>query len=304
VKPPPFVYHAPTTVEEAVGVLAEAGDSGAVLAGGQSLVPLLNMRLATPEHLVDINRVGELSYVRTEGGGVRVGALARHAEVERDAAVAGTLPLLPQALAHVAHPVIRNRGTVCGSLAHADPAGELGAVLALAGGTVRLARAGHPPRDVPAGEFFVGPLMSAKRPGELVVSAYFPAPPERTGTAFVEVSRRHGDYALAGVAAAVTATEDGRVAAARAGYVSLGPTPIVLDLTEAVEDKPLATADWAPAGVLAAAAVEPDDDIHAGAAYRRHLAGVLTVRALSAAAVRALETTAAATRAATTEAGP
>lgn len=281
-KPPPFGYHAPATLDEALDALA-AAPSGKVLAGGQSLIPLLNMRLAAPSELVDINRVAELDTVHAGDGGVRVGALARHARVERSAEAAAIQPLLRQALRHVAHPVIRNRGTVVGSLVHADPAGEMPAVLALLGGTVEAASA-RGRRTIPAEAFFLGPLESALEPGELAVSAFFPAAPPRTGTAFAETARRHGDYALAGVAAAVTLDEDLRVAAARAGYLGVGGVPLVLDLTDAAGP----AGDWAAAAAHARERVDPEPDIHAGAAYRRHLAGVLTERALSIAAAEAL----------------
>ncbi len=279
-KPPAFEYHRPESVAEALALLAEIGDDGKVLAGGQSLVPILNMRLAAPVHLVDINRLADLAYVRAEPGGVRVGALARHADVERDAAV----PLLREATACVAHGAIRNRGTTVGSLVHADPAAELPGVLALLGGTVMLAStAGR--REVAAADFFVGPLESATRPDELAVEAWFPAPPPRSGTAWLEVSRRHGDYALCGVGALVTLDPDRRVAAASVVCVAVGPAPITVDLTDAVAGAPVDAADWSQAAALASAAVAPDDDIHATAAYRRHLAGVLTARALRTAAL-------------------
>jgi aerobic carbon-monoxide dehydrogenase medium subunit len=286
VKPPPFQYHRPSTVEEALAVLDHAGHDGKVLAGGQSLVPLLNMRLAAPAHLVDVNRLAELAYVRSDDQAVRVGALARHAEVEHDADAHAAVPLLRQALTDLAHPTIRNRGTVVGSLVHADPAGELPAVLALLGGTMELARAGAR-RTVPAAEFFLGPLESALRPGELATEAVFPRPPAGSGSAWLEVARRHGDYALCGVGVLVTLDGDRRVAAARAACVSVGPTPVLVDLADAVGGRPHDAADWAAAGALAAAAVDPEDDIHATAAYRRHLAGVLTARAGRAAAEHA-----------------
>src|SRR6266545_4362294 len=219
-KPPAFTYHRPATVPDALAVLAEVGGDGKVLAGGQSLVPVLNMRLAAPAHLVDINRLAELAYVRCDADTVRVGALARHATVERDAAAHAALPLLRQATTHVAHPAIRNRGTTVGSLAHADPAAELPAVLTLLGGRVSVARAGEPPRTVPAAEFFVGPLESALRPGELAVEAAFPIPPPHTGTAWLEVSRRRGDYAVCGVGALVTLDDAGRA------RPRTGPAPV------------------------------------------------------------------------------
>jgi len=286
VKPSPFAYSAPTSLADALSVLAEVGADGKVLAGGQSLVPILNMRLAAPAHIVDINRIPDLGFVRVEDGGVRVGALARHADIEGDDAAYGALPLLRQALRLVAHPVIRNRGTTVGSLAHADPSGEMTAVLALTGGSVELARQGSS-RTVFADEFFLAPLESAVEPGELAVSAFFPSPVAMTGTTFVEVARRHGDYAVCGLAAMVTLEQDGTIGQARAAYISVGPTPVVLDLTEAVHGQRAAEADWAAAGQLAQGQVDPEPDIHASADYRRHLVGVLTARALHEAAGRA-----------------
>lgn len=285
-KPSPFDYNAPESLEEALSVLARVGGDGKVLAGGQSLLPILNMRLAAPAHIVDINRVAELAYVRVEPDAVHVGALARHADVERHEAAHGALPLLRQALQLVAHPVIRNRGTTVGSLAHADPSGEMTAVLALTGGSVTAARQGAT-REIAAADFFAGPLESSLEPGELAVSARFPRFPGRTGTAFVEVARRHGDYAVCGLAAAVTLDASGAVESARAAYISMAPTPLVLDLTEAVTGRTPAAADWSAAGEVAGGQVEPEADIHASVDYRRHLARVLTARALAEAAGRA-----------------
>lgn len=285
-KPPPFDYHRPATLGEALDVLAETGPGGKVLAGGQSLIPLLNMRLAAPAHIVDVNRVPGLDGIEAGPSGVRVGALARHAAVERSPEAAAALPLLRQALRLVAHPVIRNRGTVVGSLVHADPAAEMPAVLALLGGSVRLAsRDGE--REVPAAEFFTGPMESALRPGELAVSAFFPALPPRSGTAFHEVARRHGDYAVAGVAAAVTLDEDLRVAAARVACVSVGPVPAVVDVTAACGAGPAVSVGWEAVAGAVRDRVDPEGDIHATADYRRHLTGVLAVRALRDAAFAA-----------------
>ncbi|GLY71975.1 FAD binding domain-containing protein [Actinoallomurus iriomotensis] len=286
-KPPPFDHHAPETLEEALDVLARTGEDAKVLAGGQSLIPLLNMRLAAPAHLVDINRVTALDTLEATAEGVRVGALARHARVERSEEAAGVLPLLRAALRQVAHPVVRNRGTVVGSLAHADPAAELPAVLALCEGTVEAASAGGR-RTIPAAEFFAGPLESSLRPGELATSAFFPAPPARSGTAFAEVARRHGDYAMAGAAALVTLDEDQRVSSAKVAYLSVAATPLVLDLTEPLGPRPPVTCDWAAAAAYARDRLDTDEDIHASADYRRHLAGVLTERTLRAAAQEAL----------------
>ncbi|GAA2204331.1 xanthine dehydrogenase family protein subunit M [Nonomuraea monospora] len=261
-KPPPFTYHAPRDLPAALRTLAGVG--GKVLAGGQSLIPMLNMRLAAPEHVVDINRVAGLDGVEATQAGVTVHALARHADVER----AGVHPLLTRALKLVAHPVIRNRGTVVGSLVHADPAAELPAVLAVLGGSVRVARwdGGVSVREVPAEEFFVGPMESAVGPGELAVSAFFPALEEGAGVAFEEIARRHGDYALAGVCAVVTP------GSARVACIGVGARPVVLDLG--------GNDDWGAAAALVRDATEPEGDIHATAAYRRHLVGVLAERAL------------------------
>jgi aerobic carbon-monoxide dehydrogenase medium subunit len=287
VKPPPFCYHGPTSLTEALDVLAEVGDDGKVLAGGQSLIPILNMRLAAPHDLVDINGVGELDTIRADAAGVRVGALARHARVEHDQEAHAAVPLLRQALQFVAHPVIRNRGTTVGSLVHADPSGEMTAVLALLGGSVEVAsRQGR--RTVMAEDFFIAPLESAVAGGELALSAFFPRPPGRTGTAFAEVARRHGDYAVCGVAAAVSLDDDLRITSARTAYISVGPTPVVIDVTEAVAAAPAGTVDWTAACKLAASRVDPEPDIHATAEYRRHLVMVLAGRALREAASRAL----------------
>ena len=304
VKPPPFTYHRPESVDEALAVLAEVGSEGKVLAGGQSLLPILSMRLAAPGHLVDVNRLGDLAYVRSTPDGVRVGALARHAAVERDDRAAAVQPLLRQALRLVAHPTIRNRGTSVGSLAHADPSGELTALHSLTGGHVTLAStAGR--RDVPAAAFFVGPLESSVRPGELAVEAFFPALPEGTGTAFVEVSRRHGDYAVCGVAAAVTLDGDGTVTAARTAYLTMGPVPVALDATPAAQSvgatglrlpEAVTAGAWRAVAAEVTALLQPDDDIHATADYRAELARVLTARALAEAA-RAASASLSATRA-------
>ncbi len=279
-KPRPLAYTRPASVAEALAALAPTDIDVKVLAGGQSLVPLMSMRLASPDLLVDINRLGELGYVTVAGGRVRVGALARHAEVLASPAAAAQ-PLLAQALRFVAHPAIRNRGTTVGSIVHADPAGEMPAVLALLGGTVRVAGvAGE--RTIPADEFFLGPLESAVLPGELATEAQFPvlAGPG-AGTGFAEISRRRGDYAVCGVAALAWLAADGRIGGAKASYLSVGPTPVVLDLTDAVAGEQPDARSFPAAASLARARLQPGSDIHATKGYRRHLAGVLTERALA-----------------------
>jgi aerobic carbon-monoxide dehydrogenase medium subunit len=288
VKPPAFDYHAPRSVDEAVALLGGFGDEAKVLAGGQSLVPMLNMRLVAPAALVDIGRIAALDHLDVDRTQVRVGAGVRHARLERDAAVAASVPILRQALRWVAHPVIRNRGTVVGSLAHADPAAELPAVLALLDGHVELVSTSGT-RRVAARDYLVGPLESDTRPGELAVAASFPLPPPRTGSAVLELSRRHGDYALAGVAVTLTLDEERRVTRARAAFLGVGGTPVVVELTDALAGQPVDALTVDEALVRGRDAIEPDDDVHATAAYRRHLAGVLLGRALHEAATHAAE---------------
>ena len=280
-KPPPFGYSRPESVAEAVAALGTAAPDGKVLAGGQSLLPLLNMRLATPAYLVDINALTELGFVRIDDGEVVIGALARHAQVLADPATSRAQPLIGQALALVAHPVIRNRGTTLGSIVHADPAGEMTAVLALLGGSVLLAGSSGE-RLVKAEDFFLGPLESDVRPDELATEVRLPVLGRRAGCAFAEVSRRHGDYAVCGVAAVAELDGAGAVGLARAAYLSVAGTPLVLDLTDAGGDP-------AAAGRLAMSRVTPAADIHATAAYRRHLARVLTERAMAGALAHARE---------------
>ncbi|HEX5918989.1 MAG TPA: FAD binding domain-containing protein [Nocardioides sp.] len=273
-KPAPFAYLRPATLEEALAALA--GEQGAkVLAGGQSLVPLLSMRLAAPSMLVDINALPDLGHVRVAEDGVRVGALARHAEVLASAEAAEAQPLLALALSHVAHPTIRNRGTTVGSIVHADAAAEMPMVLRLLEGSVDVASV-RGRRTVPAAELFAGPLESTLAHDEIAVEAFFPGLAPGAGVAFQEISRRHGDYALVGVAAHVE-TDGEAVTRARLGFVSVSDVPVVVDVTDAVRD---------PAGdpaAVALAELDPADDIHATAAYRAHLVRVLAPRVLAAA---------------------
>ncbi|MGH9290814.1 MAG: FAD binding domain-containing protein [Acidimicrobiales bacterium] len=286
-KPPPFAYHRPTSVEEATRLLADLGDEAKVVAGGQSLVPLLNFRLAAPRHLVDVNAIAGLDRLDSADGAVEVGATVRDARLLRERAVAAAHPLLVEATEWIAHPVIRNRGTVCGSLAHADPAAELPAVLALLDGSVEAVawrRGGLTSRRVPAAELFAGPLQTTLDPDELVVAAMFPTLAAGTGWAVEELARRHGDFALAGVVLTVTVDGDGKPTEGRAAYLSCAPTPVVVDIGPALD-----RGDAAANALyeLVAAALDPTEDIHASGEYRRHLAATLTVRALDRALARA-----------------
>lgn len=260
-KPAPFDYRRPATLSEAVEALA--GEPNAkVLAGGQSLVPLLSMRLAAPATLVDINAIPGLDAIEVEDGGVRVGALARHAAVLASADVRRVQPLVPLALAHVAHATIRNRGTTVGSLVHADAAAEMPVVLKLLGGSVEVeGPAGR--RTIAADDLFVGPLESSVGHDDVAVSAFFPALAPGAGVAFDEIARRHGDYALVGAAALV---EGDRV---KVGYLSVSDVPTVVDLTGVPPEE---------MGEVALAHLDPADDIHATADYRAQLVRVLTTR--------------------------
>lgn len=265
-KPAPFAYRRPASLQEALAELA--GEPGAkVLAGGQSLVPLLSMRLTAPAMLVDINGLPGLADITVDASGVRVGALARHAAVLAHDGARRVQPLLAMALAHVAHATIRNRGTTVGSLVHADAAAEMPVVLKLLGGSVDVACVSGQ-RTVGADDLFVGPLETSLHHDEIATSAFFPALPAGAGVAFDEIARRHGDYALCGVAAVVAGES------VRAGYVSVAEVPTVVDLSGV---------PVAEMGEAALAHLDPADDIHATAAYRAQLVRVLTERVVTAA---------------------
>ena len=249
-KPPPFEYHAPGSIDEAVGLLA-AMDDAKVLAGGQSLVPLLNFRLARPAHIVDINRIPNLDRIYERDGGVAVQALVRDAAVEDSELVARICPLLTAAVRLVAHRVIRNRGTVCGSLAHADPASELPAVLLALGGNV-VVRSTRGERTIPAADLFTSLMQTALAPDELLVEAWFPASPNQS--AIAEESRRHGDFALAG---AVRAGD-------RLALFGVAPTPVLADPKNPTQG------------------LQPSGDLEATPEFRLHLVQVLADRVFAA----------------------
>ncbi len=287
-KPPPFDYAAPETLDEALALLAEHGYDAKLLAGGQSLVPLLNFRLASPAMLVDLNRIGGLGEVAADGdGGLRLGAMVRHRRLERDPEVARRAPLLALTAPFIAHPQIRNRGTVGGSLAHADPAAELPAVAVALDARFRLVRAGGE-RWVAARDFFVGLLATDLAADEILVEVALPPTPPRTGWSFQEVARRHGDFAQVGVAARVTLDGAGAVDSARLVYLSVGDVPVVAERAAAALAGALPSAEAiAAAAEIAGGEVDPTGDIHATADYKRHLARVLARRALGEAAERA-----------------
>jgi carbon-monoxide dehydrogenase medium subunit len=279
VKPAPFAFVRPQGLQQALEALA--ADPGAkVLAGGQSLVPLLSMRLASPSTLVDINALPDLDHVHADDDGVHVGALARHTDVLASPDVRRVQPLVSLALEHVAHATIRNRGTTVGSIVHADAAAEMPMVLSLLGGSVDVASVSGT-RTIPAADFFAGPMESTLHHDEIALGATFPALRPGEGVAFEELARRHGDYALVGVGA-VVAVDGDAVASARVGYLSVSDVPAVVDVTRcvaaALDDEALVEA-----GTVALEHLDPADDLHASAAYRAQLVRVLTARVLRAA---------------------
>jgi carbon-monoxide dehydrogenase medium subunit len=287
-KPPAFDYIAADSIAMAVAALAQAGDDAKIIAGGQSLVPMLNFRMLRPSILVDINRIAGLDVIEETGGAIRVGALTRHYQLETSPLVARHLPVLSCAMTHVAHLAIRNRGTIGGSLAHADPAAELPMMALLLDAELRVASASDE-RTVATRDFFLGALTVDLAPGEIITEVVLPKLPPRTGWGFAEVARRHGDFALAAVAATLTVS-GGAIEQARIALTGVGPTALRAteadgllighalepDLTNRVTEAIRAT-------------IEPETDLHASSDYRRHLAGVLTGRALVAAWRRAHE---------------
>jgi carbon-monoxide dehydrogenase medium subunit len=290
-KPAPFEYFAPTTVEEALSLLAEHGYDAKVLAGGQSLIPMMNFRLVQPSVLVDLNNIPELAYIRPdENGGLRLGAMTRHHQVEIDPLVAERMPLLHETMPKIAYSQIRSRGTFGGSVSHADPSAELASVSVALGGRFRLqSQSGE--RWVPANEFFVGLFSTVLEPGELLVEAALPSMPALSGWSLMEVARRPHDFALVGVAAVVTLDANGLCDQARLVFLSAGDVPMVAHKAIEVIKGQAFSAEVvnACAEVAASEDIDPGSDIHATAEFRRHLANVLARRALEQAFQRAAE---------------
>src|SRR5688572_19610621 len=282
-----FDYLAPASVDEALKLLGELGEGAKLLAGGQSLVPLLNFRLVRPQHLVDLNGLTALAGIRQDDGRLVIGAMTRQRAVETSGLVRERCPLLAEAMPQIGHVQIRNQGTIGGSLAHADPASELPAVVAALDGELVL-RSARGERVLKPEQFFVSYLTTAAAPDELLVEVRVPVAPPRTGSAFLEVSRRHGDFALVGVAATVTLDEASVCTAAAIALTGVGGTPVLAhDAAGAlVGDRP-APAAFEAAGRRVAERVQPDSDLHASSDYRRQLASVLTRRALGRATERA-----------------
>ncbi len=280
-KPARFAYHAPVAVDEALELLGEYGDGSKVLAGGQSLVPVLSFRLAAPEHLIDINGLPGLDQIERTATGWRIPALVRQRQAELSRELAASTPLLTEALAQVAHPQIRNRGTICGSLAHADSSAELPAVMLALGARMSIAAAAGM-RSVTADEFFLFHMTTAIGPEELLLAVEFDGAGPRTYSAFCEFAPRKGDFCLAGTAVTATFGEDGTVGRCRVVVAGVAPTPLRLaSVEELITGSVLGSRTLAAAQEAAMGEVNPSGDVHASAAYRRQLASVLVRRALT-----------------------
>jgi CO/xanthine dehydrogenase FAD-binding subunit len=291
VKPSPFRYLKPASVEEALGYLDEYGSECALLAGGQSLVPLMNFRLVRPEVLVDLNGLEELRGIEVDDDGATIGAMTRQCEIESSKELSVSVPLLVEATPLIGHFQTRSRGTIGGSVAHADPAAEYPAVLAaLTGSVVLTSRAGS--REVPAEAFFRGPFRTAREPGELCTAVHLPArAPGRRGAAFLELSRGYRGFALAGVAAEVSLGADGTIEDAQLALAGVGPCPIRVAAASELRGHPPTEEVFEELAREVRRTVDPHDDIHGSAEFRRHLAGTLAARALRRAANRALDGT-------------
>lgn len=287
-KPPPFEYLAPSSLQEAVGLLGEHGDEAKVLAGGQSLIPLLALRLASPGLLVDLNRVEELAYLREEGEALVIGAMARHRDVERLPGLRERCAMVADAVELVGHVAIRNRGTVGGSLAHADPSAEWPALaLALDAECDVVGPSGR--RTVAAADLFETYFTSSLRPEEILAEVHLPLPDGgRVGSAFVELARRHGDFAIAGAGALLRLGEEGSVADARVALIGVRDTAVRARGAEAVLRGQRPTTDlFGEAAEAIDGEIDPVSDVHGSSDYRRHVAKVLARRALGAALARA-----------------
>lgn len=287
-KPAPFQYLAPDSLPAALAALQSHGGDAKLLAGGQSLVPVMNFRLAQPAVLIDLNRVPGLDGIeRGAGGGLRIGAMTRQRRLEEDPLVARHAPLLREAVPFIAHPQIRNRGTIGGSLAHADPAAELPALVVALDARLHL-RSARGERTVAAADFYLGLFATVLEADEMLAEIEIPAAAERTGWAFAEVARRHGDYAQVGVAARLTLAADGRCASARVVFLSVADRPFDARQTaQALAGESPSAKVYAAAAAAAQSEIDPAGDIHASGPFKRHLAGVLTRRALAVAGERA-----------------
>jgi carbon-monoxide dehydrogenase medium subunit len=284
--PPAFDYHSPRTLPEALALLGRYGDEAKVLSGGQSLLPLLKLRFAQPAHLVDIGRIPGLDYIREDGGVLKIGALAREAALETSEVVRSRYPILADTAAVIADPIVRNLATVCGNLAHGDPANDHPATMLAIGAEV-VATGPQGARTIPIAQFFTGIFTTALAPNEVLTEIRIPAPPPGSGGAYVKLERKVGDFATAG-AAAFLVLKGGVVQSAGIGLTNLGPTPIKAREAEGyLAGKKADESTFAEAGRIAASAARPGADRRGSVEYKREMARVLTVRALRKAAGRA-----------------
>jgi carbon-monoxide dehydrogenase medium subunit len=287
-KPAPFEYYAPDSIEPALDLMSQHAGEAKILAGGQSLVPAMNFRVVQPSVLIDLNRVTELSFVREDHSVLRIGAMTRERQLEFNPLISRWAPLLKEAAPHIAHPQIRNRGTIGGSIVNADPAAEL-PVLMIALNARLKARNTSSERWVNAQDFFMGMFTTALEPDEILVEIELPASPPRTGGAFMEVAPRAGDYALMGVAALVTLNENGKCAHAKLVYLNAGEGPVEANeaekllIGESLNDSLIESA----ATLASGQEINPFGNIHASPEFQRHLANVLTKKALKQATQRA-----------------
>ena len=287
-KPAAFDYHAPRTVEEALALLWNYGEDGKILAGGQSLVPTMNFRLTQPTALIDLNGIEGLFFLQEDNDELRCGAMTRQREVERSALVKRIVPLIHETMPHIAHAQIRNRGTIGGSLAHADPTAELPA-LAIALDASMYVRSFTEARWIAARDYYVGLFTTSMQPEEMLLEVAFPGLPAGSGWAFEEVARQKGNYAMCGAAAVVDLSEGGSIGHVSLVFLGVGEAPVEAQQAASllVGEKPTAAAIRAASDAAAKLDIDPVGDIHAGPAFRRHLAGVLAERVLTKACARA-----------------
>jgi CO/xanthine dehydrogenase FAD-binding subunit len=280
VKPPPFDYFAPRSLDEALALLDEFGGEARVLAGGQSLVPLMNMRLASPRRIIDINRIAQLNYVELKDGYLCLGALTRHRTIEQSPLVAAVCPLLARAASFIGHAQVRTRGTIGGSLSHADPAAEYPAVVAVLDGEI-VAQSRRGRRVMSWQEFFLAPYTVDLRPDEMVVEICLPKPAQPVACAFFELSRRQGDFALVEAAAQIQIDSLGKYIQVNIGLGGVGGVPVrALAVERFLQGQTPDVTQIQKAAQMAADGIEPDDDLHASAGYRKKMSSLLVGRAL------------------------
>ena len=288
-KPIKFEYYAPTSVEEALGYLAELGYSGKVLAGGQSLIPAMNFRMSRPSALVDLNNIPDLQYILSDGeGGLKIGAMTRDSVVEYDTKVKQAFPLIIEVMPNIAHPQIRNRGTFGGAIAHADPAGQLPAIALTLNASMKIQKKGSE-RTVKADDFFLGAFTTAIEPDEMLTEVILPGLPSGSACSYKQLSRQRGGYAQAGAASFVTLDQEGVCKDVRLTLLSVADVPVLSKEAKRIliGQKPTPELIEAVAESAVKSEIDPGSDVHATADYRRHLTHIMIVRSLGEAFARA-----------------